>query len=119
MTDNKPHEPYGWSAYARSVADLMVGINMSRLFSCKNQTLLTIGRVQTPTLGLVVNRDLAIEGHHKQKYYTIACDINFNKKAVVLLQKARLQLPRILFQNNGFIYSIREKFADVNPKIEN
>lgn len=82
MTDNKPHESYGWSAYARSVADLMVGINMSRLFSCKNQTLLTIGRVQTPTLGLVVNRDLAIEGHHKQKYYTIACDINFNNDTV-------------------------------------
>ena len=82
MTDNKPHEPYGWSAYARSVADLMVGINMSRLFSCKNKTLLTIGRVQTPTLGLVVNRDLAIEGHHKQKYYTIACDINFNNDTV-------------------------------------
>lgn len=82
MTDNKPHEPYGWSAYARSVADLMVGINMSRLFSCKNQTMLTIGRVQTPTLGLVVNRDLAIEGHHKQKYYTIACDINFNNDTV-------------------------------------
>ena len=82
MTDNKPHEPYGWSAYARSVADLMVGINMSRLFSCKNQTLLTIGRVQTPTLGLVVNRDLAIEGHHKQKYYTIACDINVNNDTV-------------------------------------
>ena len=82
MTDKKPHEPYGWSAYARSVADLMVGINMSRLFSCKNQTLLTIGRVQTPTLGLVVNRDLAIEGHHKQKYYTIACDINFNNDTV-------------------------------------
>lgn len=82
MTDNKPHEPYGWSAYARSVADLMVGINMSRLFSCINQTLLTIGRVQTPTLGLVVNRDLAIEGHHKQKYYTIACDINFNNDTV-------------------------------------
>ena len=82
MTDNKPHEPYGWSAYARSVADLMVGINTSRLFSCKNQTLLTIGRVQTPTLGLVVNRDLAIEGHHKQKYYTIACDINFNNDTV-------------------------------------
>lgn len=82
MTDNKPHETYGWSAYARSVADLMVGINMSRLFSCKNQTLLTIGRVQTPTLGLVVNRDLAIEGHHKQKYYTIACDINFNNDTV-------------------------------------
>lgn len=69
MTDNKPHEVYGWSAYARSVADLMVGVNMSRLFTCKNNTLLTIGRVQTPTLGLVVNRDALIEGHKKTNIF--------------------------------------------------
>ena len=47
------------------------------------------------------------------------CDINFNKKAVVLLQKSRLRLPSVLFRNNGFIHSIREKFTDVNLKIEN
>ena len=82
MTDNRKHENYGWSAYARSVADLMVGVNMSRLFTCKNQTLLTIGRVQTPTLGLVVNRDAIIEGHVKQKYFDISADLLIQGKHI-------------------------------------
>lgn len=40
-------------------------------------------------------------------------------KAGVLLQKAGLQLPGFLFQNNGFIHSIREKGANVNTRFEN
>lgn len=79
MTDNKDSENEGWSAYARSVADLMVGVNMSRYFTCSNPgVLLTVGRVQTPTLGLVVNRDMQIEGHSKQIYYDIYADLAVN-----------------------------------------
>lgn len=79
MTDNKDSENEGWSAYARSVADLMVGVNMSRFFTCSNPgVLLTVGRVQTPTLGLVVNRDMQIEGHSKQVYYDIYADLGVN-----------------------------------------
>ncbi len=83
MTDNKQHENYGWSAYARSVADFMVGINLTELFSCKNHVLLTVGRVQTPTLGLVVNRDMQIEGHIKQTYYDITCNVGIDGKSVL------------------------------------
>lgn len=72
MDDNKGHERDGWSAYARSVADFMVGINMSRLFTCLHHVLLSVGRVQTPTLGLVVTRDYIIENHKKIDYYTIS-----------------------------------------------
>lgn len=82
MTDNQSHESYGWSAYARSVADLMVGINMTRLFTCRNHKLLTVGRVQTPTLGLVVARDKLIEEHKKLKYYDVTCDIDVQNKSV-------------------------------------
>lgn len=77
MTDNQNCVNEGWSAYARSVADLMIGVNMSRFFTCNNSgALLAVGRVQTPTLGLVVNRDLQIEGHIKSKYYDIFADID-------------------------------------------
>lgn len=77
MTDNRESENEGWSAYARSVADLMVGVNMSRFFTCLNKgVLLTVGRVQTPTLGLVVARDMLIEGHNKQLYYDIYADLD-------------------------------------------
>lgn len=77
MTDNDQSVNEGWSAYARSVADLMIGVNMSRFFTCTNSgALLAVGRVQTPTLGLVVNRDLQIEGHVKSKYYDIFADLD-------------------------------------------
>lgn len=70
MKDNVLCRNEGRSAYARSVADMMVGVNMSRFFTCKNKgALLTVGRVQTPTLGLVVARDMQIEGHVKRVFY--------------------------------------------------
>lgn len=76
MTDNVESLNEGWSAYARSVADLMIGVNMSRYFTCTNSgALLAVGRVQTPTLGLVVTRDLQIEGHVKLQYYDIFADV--------------------------------------------
>lgn len=77
MKDNRQCVNDGRSAYARSVADLMVGVNMSRFFTCLNKgVLLTVGRVQTPTLGLVVARDMQIEGHIKQKYYDVYIDLD-------------------------------------------
>lgn len=77
LEDNSLFENRGWSAHARSVADMMVGYNCSRYFTLKNPgTLLTIGRVQTATLGLVVLRDEAIENHVKQNYYEVVADIN-------------------------------------------
>lgn len=82
LTDNKEHESYGWSAYARTIADFTVGINMSQLFSCKNNTLLTIGRVQTPTLGLVVQRDEIIENHNKQTYFNINVEVEVEGKVI-------------------------------------
>ena len=83
MADNSEYVNEGRSAYARSVADMMVGVNLSRFFTCSNRgVLLSVGRVQTPTLGLVVNRDLQIEGHEKCTYYDIFADINIDGKTV-------------------------------------
>lgn len=69
MVDNSAMRPLGESARARSVADFTLGINYSRYFTLKNHTLLSIGRVQTPTLGLVVMRDELIDGHKKIIHY--------------------------------------------------
>ena len=72
MEDNNNFKSLTESAYARNVSDLVFGVNMSRYFTVinGNQGALTVGRVQTPTLGLVVNRDLEILNHIKKKYYT-------------------------------------------------
>ena len=83
LRDNKPLEKIGWSAHARRVSDKIVGYNCSRYFSLKNPgVLLTIGRVQTAALGLVVLRDLAIEGHTKINYYEIFGDVDIGGKCV-------------------------------------
>ena len=77
LEDNKLSENRGWSAHARSVVDMMIGYNCSRYFTLKNLgILLTIGWVQTATLGLVVLRDVAIENHEKQKYVEVLAKIN-------------------------------------------
>ena len=82
LKDNKSFENLGWAAHARSIADLMMGINMSRYFSIKNQILLTVGRVQTPTLGLVISRDAIIENHQKILYYELFAGLNINGKQI-------------------------------------
>ncbi len=68
---NERCEGAGRAAYARSVADFCFGANESRLASLKLHAALSIGRVQTPTLALVVDRDRAIEGHKARKCYGV------------------------------------------------
>lgn len=69
MIDNKAMRPLGEAARARQIADFVVGINYSRYFTLKNNVLLSVGRVQSPTLGLVVARDALIDGHQKVLFY--------------------------------------------------
>lgn len=61
----------GSAAYARQMADMCFGVNETRLATCRLGRLFTVGRVQTPTLGLVVRRDEAIEGHVSRRYYEL------------------------------------------------
>lgn len=62
----------GRAAYARQMADMCFGVNETRLATKRLGQLFTVGRVQTPTLGLVVSRDEAIEHHVSRKYYELA-----------------------------------------------
>ena len=59
---------------SRSKADWLVGMNASRLFSIKYRRGLSIGRVQTPTLAMIVQRDADIRNFMKQPYYIVSLD---------------------------------------------
>ena len=59
------------SARCRSEADWLVGMNASRAFSLRYDAHLSIGRVQTPTLNLIVKRDREIENFVPQDYWEI------------------------------------------------
>ncbi len=60
-----------YSAKCRSEADWLVGINATRAFTLKYNTLLSIGRVQTPTLAIVVDRQKEINNFKPELYYEI------------------------------------------------
>lgn len=62
------------AAKCRMCADWLVGMNMSRLYSCLYQKQLNVGRVQTPTINLIVSRQRSLEGFVAQQYFTVIAD---------------------------------------------
>jgi len=62
------------SARCRSKADWLVGMNASRAFTLKYNTLLSIGRVQTPTLAILVKRRKEIENFKPEGFCTLTAD---------------------------------------------
>ncbi|MGT2715911.1 DNA topoisomerase 3 [Streptococcus respiraculi] len=71
LKDGKDYENLFESAQARAVADWLVGMNISRLYSCLYKQNYSVGRVQTPTLDMIVKRDDEIANFKKEKYYTV------------------------------------------------
>ena len=59
------------SARCRSEADWLVGMNASRAFTLRYDALLSVGRVQTPTLQMLVKRRLEIDRFVSEPYYTV------------------------------------------------
>ena len=77
LANMKPMSAYDnlfQAGYARARADWLVGMNGSRLFSVRYGGKFNIGRVQTPTLAMIVQRDAEVNGFVKQKYFT--ADLN-------------------------------------------
>ena len=77
LADMKPMCTYDnlyHAGYSRAKADWLVGMNASRLFSVRYHLPLNIGRVQTPTLAMIVKRDFEVNHFVKQKYFTCELD---------------------------------------------
>ena len=76
LKDGKEYDPLYSSALCRAKADWIIGINMTRLFSCLYGKTLNVGRVQTPTLKMLVDRDAAITAFKKEKYYHVRLSLS-------------------------------------------
>ena len=76
LMDGHAYDSLYHSALCRAKADWLIGINAPRLFSVLYRHTLNVGRVQTPTLFMLVQRDEAIRSFQKEKYYLvrIGCD---------------------------------------------
>ena len=76
LKDGKDYDNLFESARARAVADWLVGMNISRLYSCLYKQNYSVGRVQTPTLSMIVKRDDEIANFKKEKYYTVELELD-------------------------------------------
>lgn len=74
MKEGHEYDNLYYSALSRLQADWLVGINISRLFSCIYNKTLNIGRVQTPTINLIVERQKEIDSFKPQPYYILSAD---------------------------------------------
>lgn len=96
LADLKPNEqfvPMGLAAFARSCADWLIGMNLTRAYTLQAlragiQALLSVGRVQTPTLAMVVARDLEIENFKPKGYYVLQALIAHAKGKFLATWKA-------------------------------
>ena len=76
LKDGRDYDALFASALCRAKADWIIGINATRLFSCLYNRTLNVGRVQTPTLKMLVDRDAAISTFKKEKYYHVRLDLS-------------------------------------------
>jgi DNA topoisomerase-3 len=71
----------GLAAFARAEADWLIGMNYSRLFTLKDKNLITVGRVQTPVLKLLVDRRREIEHFVPKDYWTVEATMSREDEA--------------------------------------
>lgn len=71
LRDGKDYENLYLSALCRAKADWIVGINATRLFSKLYNRTLNVGRVQTPTLAMLYERENSISNFQKEKYFNV------------------------------------------------
>ena len=76
LKDGKHYDNLAESAKCRSHADWLVGINASRAFTLKYDVLLSVGRVQTPTLALLVARQQEIDDFVPTNYHEVTASFN-------------------------------------------
>ena len=105
------------AAVARSEADWLVGINATRLFTTLYSRKLTVGRVQTPTLAMLVDRSDQIKNFVKQKYFNVHLELDdFDAVKEKIFDED--EADRIVDKCNGqnaVITSVTNNRKTVNP----
>ncbi|NLD46173.1 MAG: DNA topoisomerase 3 [Clostridiaceae bacterium] len=116
MKDGREYDKLYCSALSRLQADWLVGINVSRLFSCLYNKTLNIGRVQTPTINLIVERQKEIDNFKPQPYYILSADCGgFIAARRVDQEPEAKKLLELCNGKNAVVSSITKKPCKENP----
>ncbi len=112
IEDNSKYTALGKSAEARAIADMIVGFSLSRFYSIINNAKLSVGRVQTPTMALVVNRDNEIKNHIKEKYYNLYLKTNINDIDIDLRYSSKERtIDKSIYEE--FINNVGDKISNL------
>lgn len=108
------------SALCRQKADWLIGINASRLFSVLYHRTLNVGRVQTPTLAMLADRDSKIVLFRKEKYHHVRLSLEGTEAVsdrIVSPEDAQAIRNACDGQRAVCVSLVREKKAENSPKL--
>lgn len=129
MKDAREYDSLAMAAKARAEADWLVGINATRAYSVKYKEKLSVGRVQTPTLALVVGRDLEIANFTPVTYFQLKASFLCNgfmysgiwfdseKDRFDTKEEAQRILTAVQNEKQGIIKSLQTKEIKENPPL--
>ena len=129
LKGQKEYQPLYEAGLSRAIGDWVLGMNATRLYTLKygqNRQVLSIGRVQTPTLALIVNRQHEIE-HFEPKQYWVLSTLYRDTTFTAILKKseedlmAEIEKQKEKAEKNGQEFDVAEalqKAEAANPGIE-
>lgn len=128
IRDNKEFRDISECGFARSYADYMVGMNMSRAYTLANcnQGVLSVGRVQTPILALIHNREVENEGFKSLKYYILEAQYKQTQALSFILEVAKdekitdkkeLECLMDKLIDKQFVLAIKKEVKNENPPL--
>jgi DNA topoisomerase-3 len=127
LKDGSEYDNLYYSAKCRSEADWLVGINATRAYTTSNDVLLSIGRVQTPTLALIVNRKEEVDNFVPKDYievYAVFVDdfraIWFNEKpsdTKIFHKKRAEEIAEKIVDKDGVVEKVTKKLKKMPPPL--
>ena len=117
LRDGKEYDRLYEAALSRSKADWIVGINGTRLFTTLYHKKLVVGRVQTPTLAMLVERDGKISTFQKEKYFNVHVgkgDLIADLEKVKTEEEAK-KIAAACEKKQAAVSSLRQETKTVNP----
>lgn len=132
MQPNSNFRGLSQSGFARSDADFIVGLNFTRFYTCLNsknggEGLISIGRVQTPILALIVNRELENKNFKSLEYFALSGEFHLNNQTIQanLKQKEEDRITdkeiaenlKAELENQTFSFSIKSQDKEETPPL--
>ena len=117
LRDSKEYNRLYEAALSRSKADWIVGINGTRLFTTLYHKKLVVGRVQTPTLAMLVERDGKISTFQKEKYFNVHVgkdDLTADLEKVKTEEEAK-KIAAACEKKQVVVSSLKRETKTVNP----